>query len=220
MHFSPGVPAILSVWITIGIVGCGSTAVMSPLGDGGAVADASTMDADGAGTPPAGVFVNATLGPHLDANNNDLCPYGSPMTVLQIGTASVTPIPVVSGGTFQGAPVAVACAVTGGFALNLTAGKEGFGQMTIDGNVDLTGGAAIAATIISSGITFTEANCTIAYTFMGSPVPTTPVARGRVWGHLSCPSMTDGQQRLINGGRLAQETCDGEADFRFENCTQ
>jgi hypothetical protein len=171
--------------------------------------------------PPApNTYIKATLGPHLDSMNNNLCSNGSPLTALEIGTAAATPIGTSNGDSFQGTGVSVSCSVNGGFSINLQATKQGSGTVTIVGNVGMTGGTGIYANIISNSLSYTQSDCTIAYTYMGNPVQTTPVAAGRIWAHLKCPSMTDRQQKLLSSGQYVQEMCDGEADFFFQNCDQ
>jgi hypothetical protein len=215
---------------TLAITGCsGEEQLRPPVSDAtadGAIADGAL---DGLADAPrvadsgpvSDTYVSATLGPHLDSMNNNLCSNANPQSALKIGMAAAAPVPVASGDTFQGAAISVSCAVTGGFMVNLQASKQGSGTMLILGNVDATsGGSGILAHLVSNGLSYTESDCTIAYTYLGGPVPTTPVAAGRIWAHLKCPSMTNGQQRLLGNGMYVAETCDGEADFLFENCQQ
>ena len=71
-----------------------------------------------------------------------------------------------------------------------------------------------------SGGLFSEDDCTIVARYNGGAVPASPaVAPGRIWAHLSCPRMVNESGVVVpaNGASTAA-TCDGEADFVFENC--
>jgi hypothetical protein len=69
---------------------------------------------------------------------------------------------------------------------------------------------------------YTSDSCTIAFTYDGAPVPLNPpIAPGRIWGHLSCPNAQRGDISIMSpDGGVTPATCDTEADFLFENCTQ
>jgi hypothetical protein len=59
---------------------------------------------------------------------------------------------------------------------------------------------------------------------MGQPVPSavgSPVAAGRIWGHIDCPDAQDSSQHVTgpDGGQEAA-TCTASADFLFEGCHQ
>jgi hypothetical protein len=157
-----------------------------------------------------------------------MCNFGSRVTVLDIGTPS-SPLPTAlhDGDTSAGSQVAVACAVTpvgNGFDVTLSAAISGpmGGSLTIDspsglGAVTATGGTGIASVFESAGAgTYSGTACTIAFTYKGGAVPTSPpIAPGRIWGHISCPTATSSAP-ASSGDFVPQ--CDAEADFLFENC--
>jgi spore coat protein U-like protein len=181
--------------------------------------------------PSSKAFVLASLAASQDPNHNNLCNFNSARSVLQIGTNTGTdPTRVSDGATQMGAAtVNVTCTVTGSFDVNLTASLGGVqgGSLIISGHVDgASGGQNIHASLTSpsSGGTFSQDNnmCTIAFTYGGAPVPQTPpIAPGRIWAHLSCPAMKNGSGQFVHlmDGTTVPETCDGEVDFIFENCS-
>jgi hypothetical protein len=87
------------------------------------------------------------------------------------------------------------------------------------GAVTQSGGTGITGVFESSmNGRYRETDCTIAFTYLGQPVGQTPLAAGRIWGHLSCPSAAlDGSTVMVDGGTESKQ-CDGEADFLFEQC--
>jgi hypothetical protein len=68
---------------------------------------------------------------------------------------------------------------------------------------------------------FTGSNCSITFTYNGNPVPVagSPVAAGRIWGHIDCPNaMQGGTVEIRADGSTTDRACDAQADFLFENC--
>ncbi len=177
--------------------------------------------------PPPDAFVNLTLGPHVDMAGNNLCSNATVTPVLLIGTSTGGAGPHIQADGSQNGNgnVSVSCTVRGSFDVSLTAALGGTigGSMEISGHVTASnGGSNINASFTSNGLSYSETDCTIAFTYNGAPVPTKPpIAGGRIWAHLKCPSMANPahQQRLADGSQVS-ETCDGEADFLFDNCNQ
>jgi hypothetical protein len=69
---------------------------------------------------------------------------------------------------------------------------------------------------------YRDENCTITFTYQGNTVPDQPpLAAGRIWGHISCPN-AENSGKTVQGedGGTENVTCDGEADFLFEQCGQ
>jgi hypothetical protein len=182
--------------------------------------------------PPPDAYINATLGPAHDANNDNLCMFGSNSPALTIGVnpgGSTGPTAQPDGSTQpQAGVVNVVCSVTGSFQVSLTAVLAATplaagGNLVITGHVDASSGGTVSATIgAGDNGNFSASNCTVTFTYNGGKVPTSPaVAPGRIWGHLSCPTMssTSGKMVAISTGTASMtEVCDVEADFRFENC--
>jgi hypothetical protein len=181
-------------------------------------------------------FVAATIQSAADRPGE--CLLTSQTTIVQIGTPTVGKPTVVTDGSQQNGQsnARVACKVAasgGGFDIELQATQEGpsGGTLTISsppgaGAVTEQGAQNITGTWTSAqNGTFRETDCTIAYTYTGSPVPVNSgdpvVAPGRIWGHISCPhAINNDHTTMAPDGSSVSETCDNEADFVFENCSQ
>jgi len=117
----------------------------------------------------------------------------------------------------SGSGVSVTCMVSGSgssFDLMLSA-ENGQGSVTIQGTVspDAGGPADITATFVDlTNGAFSENNCTI--TFVSMPQGG-PVAVGRVWGQIDCPTATLQGKENQYGMPIS---CDLSATFIFENC--
>jgi hypothetical protein len=180
-------------------------------------------------------YINATLGPM--AGNAQLCSMQTVGEAVTIGTlrgAGLRPFVVSDNSTDRGGTVNTMCQVSGGsggFDINVTATTTaaatstglGGGMVNVVGHVDGTGmGTNIQMVISSNQVTWTGTSCTVTAMFDRAPVPQTPsVVAGRIWGHVSCPSMgpDNGVRVNVNGMQVMQQ-CDGEADILFENCSQ
>jgi hypothetical protein len=179
-------------------------------------------------TPEAMVAVTMSSG-----SNGILCPF-SDETFAQIGApTSPNPNTVSDGDTYAGYTVQVACSVVpsgGGFDVQASAaisGPQG-GSLTVTGHVDSSGGTGLHGGFTGQGGQSydQETGCTVTYTMKGNPVPPAgggpPVAAGRIWGHIDCPSAqataSSGYASLPDGGSELK-TCEGQADFLFANCT-
>ncbi len=194
-----------------------------------AVAAAAIAACSSSPPPPPQAFVNATLGPYIDpTSKQNLCSNGSPRPVLQIGVATggTGPIRQADGSNQFDGNVNVQCSVTSGFEVSLTAALGGLmgGQLgPITGHVtSASGGTGISGSINVNLQSYTASNCTIAFTYNGTTVPVKdPVAPGRIWAHLHCPSVVNaGHAVLLPDGTTSSETCALDADFVFENCSQ
>jgi len=188
-----------------------------------------TPAADGAlaedATVPADAYVNATLGP------GDLglpCPFAGPTEAVLLGVATtptVKPTTVRDGSPNGGGVVNVACDVSAGFSIALDAATSSVSpsSIAISGAVDATaGGQDLSVSITTEGVTWTSQACALRYVYEGGAVPASPpIAPGRVWAHVSCPTMApDNGEMVPVDGQNEPAQCAGEVDFVFENCRQ
>ena len=71
---------------------------------------------------------------------------------------------------------------------------------------------------------FQQGDCALTFTYAGGPLPagSTKVGPGEIFGHVSCPLAVDqgGEQLATADGGVTDETCNGQADFLFTNCSQ
>jgi hypothetical protein len=182
-----------------------------------------TSDCDG-GSPDGGQGPEAFVYARVTAPTGASCP-GSAMSapLYEVGESTVgTPTPSPSVSISNVGSLTVNCAVHAvgnGFSVNLVATQVGAGggSMTItspasQGAVTTSGGSPLSASITSTvnHAMYSSQNCSLTYAYNGSPITALPaVSPGRIWGHLSCPAATGGTG-----------SCDVEADFLFEKCTQ
>jgi hypothetical protein len=158
---------------------------------------------------------------------NNLCSVANASrAVFVLGTnTGVSPVRVNSGDMSAGGTVRVGCTVRGGFdvSLNASVGGAQGGALQVTGHVDpISGGQGILGLLTSQGGAYRESDCTIVFTYSGGAVPDPqPIAPGRIWAHLSCPKMLsqDGHIVRLSDGTSVTETCGGEVDFVFENCS-
>ncbi len=186
-------------------------------------------------TPPQSpdAYVDATI--QTAADRPGECNLGTQQTMLAVGTATADKPTAVTDGNQQNgqATVHVSCTVTAsgsGFDIQLQATQDGTNGGTLiitspQGKGAVTDqGAQNVTGVWESQLNGTdrENDCTISYTYGGGAVPVSPpIAAGRIWGHLSCPHATiDGQTTTGPDGGAVNITCDNEADFMFENCSQ
>jgi hypothetical protein len=185
------------------------------------------LSSDAGPTPDA--FVLASVGP--GTGSISVCGYQSDQTFVAIGTPlDPKPATVTSGELqpgAQGGTVSLVCNVDqggGGFMIKINAeiGGQNGGSVTIVGNVDANGGTSIYGGFTSAqNGTFIDPNCTITFTYNTQPVPVggSPVAAGRIWGHIDCPNAIEsGTSEIAADGAATERTCDAHADFLFENC--
>ncbi|MGH7294868.1 MAG: hypothetical protein ACRELB_08045 [Polyangiaceae bacterium] len=179
-------------------------------------------------------FILATVG-EGSASPNSICQLGSTQSWLTVGglRGGSKPTVVNDGDSQGGAPVHVNCTVStvgDGFDVSLSVIEEGTtgGSVVItspsgQGAVTASGGTGISASFVSNkNGAFRETDCTITYKYDGADVPDQPpIAAGRIWAHLSCPSAQESGTTLTgpDGGPTTRQ-CDGEADFLFEQCGQ
>ncbi|MGH7438066.1 MAG: hypothetical protein ACRENE_20480 [Polyangiaceae bacterium] len=129
-------------------------------------------------------------------------------------------------GTDHAGKVSVYCTVDsngGGFDVNLSveiAAAMG-GTLSVSGHVNATGSSTgLNATFETMGQLFRDNDCTFSQVYNGAPIPSNAgPASGRIWGHLDCPNaMESGMFGQGADGGAVTKTCDGSADFLFENC--
>src|SRR5579872_512820 len=67
---------------------------------------------------------------------------------------------------------------------------------------------------------FVDNNCTFTQTYNNNPLPQGGApASGRIWGHIDCPNAVEsGMFGVGIDGGVVLRTCEGSADFLFENC--
>jgi hypothetical protein len=173
-------------------------------------------------------FIAATI---TEGSVPGLCPFASQQTWLDVGVDTTgKPQTVQNGNQNAGATVDVTCtvsAVGNGFDVILSISQGGLqgGSVTVasasgQGAVTASGGTVSGTFESESQGAYRDSACTITYTYMSMPVPDSPpIAAGRIWGHLSCPNaVIDGQFGVGADGGPVAKTCDGEADFLFEQC--
>jgi hypothetical protein len=210
------------------------TGTTLPANSDAAAADGAGSSSGGSvdGGPVADGFVASFIQPN--AAEPQICPFGSRADWIDVGAPlGSRPATIPDGANQAGSLVAIACAVhptSGGFAVQLNAALSGTGSITVfsgttQGLVDpVAGGKGITATFESGRLgRYASSDCTITFTYDGGQVPQNPpIAPGRIWGHLSCPNArrTDGVGIMTPDGDVTYVTCDTEADFLFENCTQ
>jgi hypothetical protein len=146
----------------------------------------------------------------------------------QIGLPLVPKPSTVTSSDLQGAgTVTLDCRVdpsSSGFNIQLSAEVSGpnGGSLSAVGQVNVSGGTGIQGGFTSAANgSFTGSNCSITFTYNGNPVPVggSPVAAGRIWGHIDCPNaMQSGTSEISDDGSVTQHACDAQADFLFENC--
>jgi len=184
--------------------------------------------------PTAQAFVAATVGVG-PMSNSTVCNLGTVEPWVDVGTAvggTGTPVTQANGSNQGGAKVDVSCTVAAsgnGFDIDLNVTLEGLngGSVTITspggmGAVTQSGGSGITG-VFENGTQgkYRETDCTIAFMYNGQPVVTSggPLAAGRIWGHISCPTAEiSGQTVMVDGGTQNVQ-CDAEADFLFEQCS-
>ena len=184
--------------------------------------------------PVADAFIAATVGVGAQSGPQ-LCNFGTVQQWLGVGSpvGGTKPVTAQDGSNQAGSTVHVACTVStsgGGFDVNANVTQEGLsgGSVTITspsgaGAVTTSGGSGITG-VFQSGTygTYRETDCTISFTYNGQTGYSgndPPIAGGRIWGHISCPSaQVNGQTVQGPDGGTQNRQCDAEADFLFEQC--
>jgi hypothetical protein len=175
-------------------------------------------------------FVNAMIGP--GSGNAAVCGNGSSQTVVQIGEPTQPEPQTYSNGQYQNGTVTIECRVDQSgsqFNVQLFAEVDGpsGGSMSATGTVNpSTGQSSVSASFTSPslGSTFAQtSNCTLTFSYnnmsLTGIVSGSPIADGRIWGHLSCPNaQQSGTQESTDDGGYTERTCDAEVDFLFQNC--
>jgi hypothetical protein len=188
---------------------------------GALVACSSSSSTTGGGSDSgkgdgADAFVDVTYGGN--ATCNQLTSNSSGL-VLGMPTAG-KPTTVTDGAATNGGTASVACTVHPdgtGFDVQLSASLNG-DSITITspagkGVVTAAGGLGLQTTFVTSTGTYVEDDCSLTFTYMTDQVPVSPpVAAGRIWGHVQCPTAALKGQSSV--------TCEASADFLFEQCGQ
>jgi hypothetical protein len=178
--------------------------------DGGSASGSSSGGEGGASgaLPQALVDVQIASG----MNSTTQCPLAGEQT-WNVGYTGQDPAPIPNGTSQGGELVTVSCSVVpagSGFAVAGDVQLAGQGSLTLKGNFDGTTNAQpnIQATfqLASGSGDWTETACTATFSSVDMGI-----AAGRVWAHLDCPAMTDSSHGT---------QCDGQADFRLENCAE
>jgi hypothetical protein len=194
---------------------------------GSAIGCALVVACSGNKPPVADAFVAAFVGP--GNGGTSVCGYQSDQPFVQIGSPLDPKPSTVTSGDFQAGSgtVNLDCRVDssgGGFRIQLSAEVDGpnGGSLSVVGNVTASGGTGVQGGFTSAmNGSFSDSNCSITFTYNMNAVPVggSPIASGRIWGHLDCPNaMQNGTTEIADDGGLSQRTCDGHADFLFENC--
>jgi hypothetical protein len=195
-----------------------AVAVACSPASGGSGGDGGPGGDDGGPPPTADGFVAATVG---TGTQSPLCPVGSAMPWVTVGTATTGKPATVQSGLSD---VTMTCSVLAfgkgyDLAANVSVAGSHGGTFTMAspagaGAVTVSGGQGIQASFDSTaeGATYQSSACVLSFTYMGAPIPDSPsVFPGRIWGHLSCPSAQTASSTT---------TCDAETDFLFEQCEQ
>jgi hypothetical protein len=178
---------------------------------------------------PPDAFAKTSLQPGMGG----LCSFAQQTTLIEVGVpVGMKPDTVPNGGSQAGGQVNVGCTVhpdNGGYDIDLNVELVGQGAMHVystgAGAVTASGGTGISAdfskAVGSSGETYSASDCTISYMYMRGTVPDSmPVAPGRIWAHVSCLDAQAMSNVITADGGTVSQTCDAEADFLFENCSE
>jgi hypothetical protein len=195
---------------------------------GSAIACVLGLACSGKKAPVPDAFVLAYVGP--GTGSSSICGYQYDTTFVNIGSPLAPKPSTVTNGDFQqgaqGGVVSLDCSVdgSGSFKIKINAEISGMagGSLSLVGQVSATGGTGIYGGFTSgSNGSFIDPNCSITYTYNNEPVPIngSPIAGGRIWGHVDCPNAKQsGSTEIGDDGGSTERTCDAHADFLFENC--
>ena len=174
---------------------------------------------------PEDAFVLANVG--SSAANPLLCSNSTGTGVFfHIGQTNSSAFPTTQASGENSATIQ--CRVSsnnGGYDIALSASLPGSsgGAFTLTGHVDASGGKGLHGIFSSTSDSFASSNCTVTYTYVGLPVkPDQTVSAGQIFGHVDCPDAVTQGTTIINlpDGGTAAETCDADADFLFQNCSE
>jgi hypothetical protein len=178
--------------------------------------------------PPAKAYVNAQLGPGVlsGVNDSSACNMQGDL-YWQIGEGLASKPTEFEDGSHQaGGAVSIFCSVdssSNGFNINLSATLQGMmsGSLNVSGFVNQNGSTSgLHGVFATMGQQFIDNNCTFTQTYNMNPVPGGGgPASGRIWGHIDCPNgVENGMFGTGGDGGSVLRTCEGSADFLFENC--
>lgn len=161
--------------------------------------------------PPARAFVITNVGPGdiEGVNKATECKLTNEQW-LSLGTSTTA---VENGSQQSGAGVGVTCTVSqsgDGFVVNASATLQTKGSFTVTGTLKPRSAGAQSQKLSGSFTrgdtgTFRQGDCDV--TFTGD---LQDVGSGKVWASMTCP------KAAFSGGQ--DRTCQGTAEFRFENC--
>jgi hypothetical protein len=171
-------------------------------------------------------FVLVTVGPS-DAFPGLCSNVSSTSTFFAAGQTNSSTLPTtVTDGEDS---VTINCSVSpnnGGYDINVSASLPGAqgGVFNVYGHTNAGGSnTGLSGTFYGPGGQFTaKNNCTLTYMYENDPIAANQqISAGEIFAHISCPDAIDqgGEQVLTGDGGSSEETCDAEADFLFENCT-
>jgi hypothetical protein len=181
---------------TLGTAGSG--------GDGGPVCSvARDAGMDAGKIAPATAYVSSSIGP----SGMGACPIAVETTELTVGTGTGSSIVGVTDG--MGGTSVGCCVVAIGpssYAVG-AAVSTAAGSFTVSGTMTGTGPqTGLTASLVYGGVTYEGSGCTFDFTSLATP----PIAFGRVWGTVTCPSMTV----VGDPGNV----CKGVVLFQLQNC--
>ncbi|HEX4448604.1 MAG TPA: hypothetical protein VH044_17795 [Polyangiaceae bacterium] len=172
-------------------------------------------------------YVDANVGPGSGAASTLCSGLGSQQSFLAVGAmASNTQPTTVPEGTNN---LTIDCSVAAsgdGYDIQLNASLPGPQQLIVTGHVDATNGGSVYGEFVNNQWgAFQQKDCTLTFTYFNNDIPMNErLTQGSIFAHVSCPeaviqgaSITGTQINLPDGG-IANETCDAEADFLFQNC--
>jgi len=196
---------------------------------GAAIACAVVVACSGNKAPIPNAFVLAYVGP--GNGGSSICGYQSDATFVEIGSPHSMEPSTLTSGDFQPSwgTVHLDCKVDssggGNFFVQLSAEVDGpmGGSMTVVGTVGPNGGTGLQGGFTAAGMgSFLDPNdCSITFVYNNAPVPVSgsPIASGRIWAHVDCPNAQQmGTSEMGADGGTSVRTCDGHADFLFQNC--
>jgi len=171
--------------------------------------------------PPPVAYVSAYLQPSDD--NPTACNL-SRQPILKVGDTGAANDPPTTEADGQSG-LSVQCSVVpngSGFHIRLSA-RTGTGSFALSGNVDANGGTGLFGSFLNPtagvGTYQSQKGCSVTFKSAesGMDIPEGQrLSAGSIWAHVECPD-AESQTGVQTDNGVA--TCDGTADFLFQNCT-
>jgi hypothetical protein len=188
-------PVLAAIGALTGFAGCGSTTQDPPL-----------------------AYVDAKVGPTEAGPSGTACSEGTLQSWFSVGFGTDdNPMGVANATMLNGGAVTVDCTVAqsgSGFTVNANV-VTGGGSFTMSGTMTSSGTQSNVSASFTGGtgvnVTYASTDCTVQYT----TEVTQPIALGKIWGTITCPTMT-----VVPAGTDPNNVCQGTVPFQFENCTQ